>query len=113
MAEFDNLDRTEQIKFWSAVKLPIVALIDSGNKSIHGIIEVSKLAKIETSEQWDTQIKQRLYERILKPLGVDGACSNSARLSRLPGHFRSKKSSMQKILWLSSEGRQIENVSGV
>ena len=92
MAEFDNLGREDQIKFWSAVKLPIVALIDSGNKSIHGIIR-----SIKTGRKWRhpkigiAQIKQRLYERILKPLGVDGACSNPARLSRLPGHFRSEK----------------------
>ena len=107
LAEFDNLSREEQIRFWSAVKLPVICLIDSGNKSIHAILEVKKLAKVETSEQWDKQIKQRLYDQILKPLGVDGACSNPARLSRLPGHFRSEKNSMQKILWLSSEGRPV------
>ena len=111
MAEFDNLDMTEQVKFWSAVRLPVIALIYSGGKSIHAILEVKKLAEVTTPEQWDKQIKQRLYDQILKPMGVDGACSNPARLSRLPGHFRSGKNSMQKILWLSSEGRQIENVS--
>lgn len=108
LVEFDGLSREEQIKFWSAVRLPIVCLIDSGNKSIHGWLDVSKLADVKTPEAWDAEIKIRLYERILKPLGVDGACSNPARLSRLPGHFRTEKNQIQKILWLSPEGRSVE-----
>lgn len=106
LIEFDNLNRENQIKFWAAVKLPIVVLIDSGNKSIHGWINVQRLAKVETPEQWQTEIKGRLYDRILKPLGVDVTCSNPARLSRLPGHWRDKEA-IQRILWLSPEGRPV------
>ncbi|MFO7555303.1 MAG: hypothetical protein R6W88_08880 [Desulfobacterales bacterium] len=105
LVEFDNLNYEEQIKFWSAVKLPVVCLIHSGGKSIHGLLEVNKLAKVDTMGVWESEIKVRLYDRILKPLGVDGACSNAARLSRLPGHDRDGK--MQKILWLSYEGEPL------
>ena len=108
MVEFDNLSREDQIRFWSAVKLPIVALIDSGGKSIHAWLDVQKLAKVETPEQWATQIKSRLYDTILTPLGVDSACSNPARLSRLPGHFREEKNAWQRLLWLSPEGRPVK-----
>jgi hypothetical protein len=107
MAEFDGLCREDQIRFWSAVKLPIVALIDSGGKSIHAWLDVQKLAKVETPEQWQSEIKGRLYDRILTPLGVDSACSNPARLSRLPGYFRSEKQAWQRLLWLSPEGRPV------
>jgi hypothetical protein len=107
MVEFDNLSREDQIRFWSSVNLPIVALIDSGGKSIHAWLQVSKLAQVETSEQWATHIKSRLYDKILIPLGVDSACSNPARLSRLPGHFRTEKNSWQRLLWLSPQGRSI------
>ncbi len=111
MAEFDTLSREDQIRFWSAVKLPIVALIDSGRRSIHAWIDVQKLATVETSDQWETEIKGRLYDRLLTPLGVDGACSNPARLSRLPGHYREEKQAWQRLLWLSPEGRSInENI---
>jgi hypothetical protein len=106
LIEFDNLNREDQIKFWTAVKLPIVVLIDSAGKSIHAWIDVQRLSKIETPEQWQSEIKIRLYERILKPLGVDTTCSNPARLSRLPGHWR-KKDAIQRILWLSFEGGSI------
>lgn len=107
MAEFDGLSREDQIRFWSAVKLPIVCLIDSGGKSIHGWIDAQKLAQVETPEQWVTEIKGRLYDRLLVPLGIDAACSNPARLSRLPGHFREEKQAWQRLLWLSPEGRSI------
>jgi hypothetical protein len=107
MAEFDTLGREDQIRFWSAVKLPLVALIDSGGKSIHGWIDAQKLATVATPEQWATEIKGRLYDRILTPLGVDSACSNPARLSRLPGHFRSETGTFQRLLWLSAKGRSI------
>ena len=107
MAEFDDLSREDQIRFWSAVKLPIVALIDSGGKSIHAWIDVQQWAKVETPEQWQTEIKTKLYDQLLIPYGVDSACSNAARLSRLTGHFRTEKEAWQHLLWLSKEGRPI------
>jgi len=107
VAEFDNLNREDQIKFWSAVKLPIACLIDSGGKSIHALIDVQKLARVETLADWTTHIKGRLYDQILIPMGVDAACSNPARLSRLPGHYRTEKQAWQRLLWLSPEGRSI------
>ncbi len=107
LVEFDTLSHEDQIKFWSAVKLPVCALIHTGGKSIHAWLDVQKLATVESMEQWETEIKGRLYDRILKPLGVDGACSNPARLSRLPGHLRQEKKAMQKLLWLSPEGKTV------
>lgn len=107
LVEFDTLSREDQIRFWSAVKLPIIALTDSGGKSIHAWLDVQKLAIINTSEQWLSGVKGHLYDRILTPLGVDGACSNPARLSRLPGYYRAEKQKYQRLLWLSPEGRSI------
>ena len=107
LVEFDNLSREDQIRFWTAIKLPIVTLIDSGGKSIHAWIDVHKLAHVSTSEEWDEHIKGRLFDRILSPLGVDSACKNPARLSRLPGHFREEKGKFQRLLWLSPTGRPV------
>ncbi len=107
LVEFDNLSREEQIKFWTVIKLPIVSLIDSGGKSIHGWLDAQKLAEVRTKKQWQTEIEGRLYDRILAPLGVDTACANSARLSRLPGHFREEKGKYQRLLWIAPEGRPI------
>ena len=107
LIEFDCIDRESQIRFFSAIKLPIRALIDSGNRSIHGLIDVQKLATVKTVEDWQREIKQKLYEQYLIPLGIDPACSNPSRLSRLPGHFRTEKNAWQRLLWLSPEGRLI------
>jgi hypothetical protein len=43
LVEFDNLSREDQLRFWSAAKLPIRALIDSGGKSIHAWLDVQKI----------------------------------------------------------------------
>lgn len=107
LIEFDDLSREDQIKFWSAVKLPIVALIDSGGRSIHAWLDVQKLVAVNTLDQWHTEIKNRMYDQMLRPLGIDAACSNPARLSRLPGHLRAEKGSWQRLLWLSPEGRPV------
>jgi hypothetical protein len=107
VVEFDTLDRESQIRFWSAARLPIVALIDSGGKSVHAWLDVAGLAAVATADQWDAQIKARLYDRILTPLGCDRACSNPARLSRLPGHYRGDRGAYQRLLWLSAEGKSI------
>lgn len=107
IVEFDNLSREAQIRFWSAVKMPIYALIDSAGKSVHAWLDIQKLVKVETFEQWMTEIKGHLYDQILTPMGVDSQCSNPARLSRLPGHFRSEKGAWQRLLWLSPEGRPV------
>ena len=107
LVEFDNLSREDQLRFWTAAKLPIVALIDSGGKSIHAWLNVEKLAPVTTAEEWESSIKNRLYDRLLTPLGVDTACSNPSRLSRLPGHYREEKGKYQRLLWIAPEGRLI------
>ena len=107
VAEFDNLSREDQLSFWAAVDLPIVALIDSAGKSLHAWLSVPKLAHVQTAEEWDRHIRGRLYAQILVPLGCDSACSNPSRLSRLPGHFRAEKGRMQRLLFLSPSGRRI------
>jgi hypothetical protein len=107
LIEFDTLPREEQIRFWSAAKLPILALIDSGGKSIHCWLDVQKIFKVTTADEWNKHIKCGLYEQVLVPLGVDRVCCNPSRLSRLPGHFREEHGKFQRLLWLSPVGREV------
>lgn len=102
LVEFDNLSREDQIRFWTAARLPFVALVDSGGKSIHAWLRVQG---IQSMEDWQKEIRQELYEQCLIPLGVDSACSNPARLSRLPGHLRDN-GNYQKILWLAKPEKE-------
>jgi len=103
LVEFDNKSIEDQVRFWSAIRLPIKAVIHTGNKSLHAWVDVSS-QNITNVEQWEKTIKIDLYEARLKPLGVDMACSNPSRLSRLPGVFRADKNQWQRLLWLSKEG---------
>jgi len=103
VVEFDGLSREEQLAFWWAVRLPVVALIDSGNKSIHGLIKIDNVCN---SASWEREVEQGLFKQLLTPLGVDGSCRNEARLSRLPGHLRDN-GNWQRLLYLAPEGRRV------
>jgi hypothetical protein len=107
LVEFDGLPREDQIRFWSGAKLPILALIDSGGKSIHAWLDIRKMFNVTNSDEWSQHVKIGLYEKVLVPLGVDRACCNPSRLSRLPGFFRSETGRFQRLLWLSPVGREV------
>jgi hypothetical protein len=107
LVEFDNIPKEDQIGFWSGSGLPVCCLIDSAGKSIHGLLDAAQMAKVETLDQWRSEIKSRLFNDLLTPMGCDGASSNPARLSRFPGHNREGKG-MQRILWLAGrKGRPV------
>lgn len=104
LAEFDGMNREDQLRFWWAVNLPVCALIDSGGKSLHAWIRIDG---VQTAEQWADLVERKLFGRWLIPLGCDAACRNEARLSRMPGHLRAEKGRWQKILYLAPKGRAI------
>lgn len=99
VVEFDGLSREDQIAFWSAIPLPVAALIDSGGKSIHGWIKVEG---VKNSADWTENVEKELFTQRLVPLGVDPACKNESRLSRLPGHYRAENRRWQQLLYLNS-----------
>jgi hypothetical protein len=96
LAEFDELSIDDQIRFWAAVPLPVAALIFSGNKSIHCWIKIDGVSDLGG---WEKTVKNALYQQRLKPLGLDTACSNTSRMSRMPS-FRRDNGNMQKLLYL-------------
>ncbi len=101
VAEMDGMARADQLALWWGFKsAPIVALVDSGGKSIHAILKVDAPDRAA----WETVIEQGLFPSVLCPLGCDPACRNEARLSRLPGHFRVEKDAFQRLLYLNPEG---------
>ena len=91
--------------FWGAAlnELPVVALIDSGNKSLHAWIRVPD---VHTFEEWKIKIEQKFFEQCLKPLGIDTACKNPSRMSRLPGCIRKETGRWQRLLYLNPEAER-------
>lgn len=102
LVEFDATPIETQIKFFAGAKLPLVALIYSGGKSIHAWVEIKN---IHTLEQWNT--KMELLFSCLKPLNADSNTKNAARAGRLPGIIRPGTKNFQRLLWLSPNGREV------
>lgn len=101
--EMDGVGMEEQLAFWAAVRLPVAALIHSGGKSIHGWVRVD----CADAGEWAREIVGRMFPAFWVPLGVDPACSNSSRLSRMPGHLRVDKGQVQRLLYLAPEGKAV------
>lgn len=99
VVEFDDMLREKQIQFWAGVKLPVVALLDSGGKSIHGWIRIDAT----NADEWTRRVENELFE-ILTAMGADAACKNEARLSRMTGHYRIEKGNWQRLLYLDPVG---------
>lgn len=94
--EFDTMPRAQQIQFFAGSNLPLLALIDSGGKSLHGWAWMD----VNDAPEWERRVEGLLFS-MLTPVGVDSSCKNEARLSRMPGHWRAEKNNWQRILYLS------------
>lgn len=98
----EDWPRDAQAQFWAgalAFHWPIAALIDSGSRSIHAWLAVNAT----DANAWTREVEGELFARWLVPLGVDAACRNESRLSRMPGHLRAEKSRWQRILYLNPD----------
>lgn len=102
VVEFDEMSLEQQIQFWAGVPLPIVALVDSGGKSIHGWIRIDAA----DAEEWTRRVEDKLFA-LLTAVGADSACKNEGRLSRMPGHFREETGRWQRVLYLNPAGGPI------
>ena len=85
LVESDEMTKTEQQRLMvNDLKLPLAALVDSGGKSVHGIVKISAKDEFEYKERVDY-----LY-RICRNHGLilDENNKNPSRMSRLPGASR-------------------------
>ena len=87
LVESDTNAIDMQYAIMTELQLPIVALVHSGNKSLHAIVRVDASNEKEYSRHVDY-----LY-KICKQNGldVDQSAKNPSRLSRMPGFWRGKK----------------------
>ncbi len=100
--EFDGAARRDQLAFYFRVMgngLPVAALIDSGNKSVHAWVRVD----CDDREKWESWVEQNIFPRFVQ-YGADRSCRNEARLSRMPGHIRDN-GRLQRLLYLNPAAR--------
>jgi len=87
LVESDTQDLNVQYSLMTELRLPIAALVHSGNKSIHAIVRVDAGNEKEYSRKVDQLFK------ICKKNGldIDTSTKNPSRLSRMPGFVRRDK----------------------
>ena len=103
VAEFDGMPFNVQgaiLRGLCKAGAKIAAVIYSGSKSCHAWLVCDG---VRTAEEWQRQVKDALFP-MLAAAGVDKACSNPSRLSRLPGVFRAEKERWQRLLYLAPGG---------
>ena len=104
--EFDAMPLPDQCRFWAGVirqdNLPLVSLVYSGNKSIHGVIRADA-PDIETWDKYrqailglfatDPDTRYRLDPQALHPLTG----------TRLAGVTRASTGKVQELLWVAPD----------
>ena len=85
LIEADTLPKAEQLRKLKELKIPCVALVDSGGKSIHAIVKINADKDANLFRDRVAELHRYLE---LRGFPVDKACKNPSRLSRLPGAYR-------------------------
>ena len=98
VAEFAGMRLGAQVKFWLGWGLgAVTAITFSGSKSLHAVLRVDAASR----EEWDREVRGRLFGNHLIPLGCDKTCVNPSRLTRLAGARREDKGgTVQKLLFI-------------
>lgn len=100
LIESDVIPLEFQLGLLACLPIPIVALIDSGGKSIHAIVRVGATDAVDYKQKVAI-----LYECLVK-VGADPNTKNPGRLTRLPGAMRRTHNGdlrRQELLFLNPE----------
>lgn len=101
LIEFDAMPLEVQAAFWVGAittgLLPVVSLVYSGGKSIHGLI---KLKPTDWAGQW-RNIEELLASDADPAFRCDIACKNAGRMTRFPEALRPDTNRRQHLLYLA------------
>jgi hypothetical protein len=98
LLENDRCPLAEQAALLAAAPLPIVAVIASGNKSLHAWLHVDAV------DEPDWRATAGVVFDRFTPAGFDRACATPSRLGRLPGFTRPTDTGTgeQKLLYITT-----------
>ena len=105
LVEFDDLKIGEQagrVVWLLDNGFDVAAVVHSGGKSLHAWVRVNAV----DAEAWRRDVRDQLFPRLFIPLGADKACTNPARLSRLPGTVRDNGHE-QRLLYFDPGGNKL------
>lgn len=98
--EHDDVPKETQLLLLSVLRLPIVSIVDTGNKSLHALVRIGA----PSASAYDTLVPE-MYE-FLELLGFDRANKNASRMTRLPGIIRELPNGdevLQRLVYLNPE----------
>ena len=95
VVESDEAPHDLWIAALAVLPLPIVAVYESGKKSIHALVKIGAA----TEEEWKRVVEKRRAALVM--LGADGAAIRAVQLSRLPQCFRAETGKWQRLLYLN------------
>jgi hypothetical protein len=95
MVESDLAPRELWLAMMVQLHTPILAMYESGGRSVHAIIRVNASTKAE----FDAIVSS--YKRQLVPLGMCTGSGKATQATRLPGVYRADKGRWQKLLYLA------------
>ena len=109
--EFDAMPLPDQCRFWAGVirqdNLPLVSLVYSGNKSIHGVIR----ADAPDAETWDNY-RQAILDLFATDADtryrLDPQALHPLTGTRLAGVTRASTGKVQELLWIAPNWRDTE-----
>jgi len=101
--EFDNLALDDQCRFWAGFvrksTLPLVSLVYSGNKSIHGIVRVDA-SDVGTWKSYRERILRLFASDRDKRRQLDPQALHPLTGTRLAGVCRRSTGKLQELLWV-------------
>ncbi len=92
LAEADEMPIEDQKKLLINLRVPIAALVESGEKSIHAIVKIGASNRAEYEQRVAFLFSQLAKQKFI----IDTANKNPSRLSRLPGAKRGEN--IQRLL---------------
>jgi hypothetical protein len=107
LIEFDTIPLNVQLALFAKLPLPIVAILTSGGKSVHGWVRVNG-TDLDT---YRSKVKDLLT--LLKSIGVDQNNKNPSRLSRLVGvhrEFGASEDGLQRLIYLAPEQSESRSI---
>lgn len=91
LVESDKMPIPEQDALYRRLKLPIVTLVNSGNKSLHALVRIDAKDAKEYSKRVEFLYNYIEEKGKADNVKIDRQNSNPSRLSRFPGFYRGEK----------------------
>lgn len=100
-AETKSMTLPAQIAFWSAVDLPIVAIITT-RYGLQAWIDVRRFGNAQNYDEWYAMVSAELA-----PYNFVTTYTDPLYPAKLPGYYNAARREWQRLIWLSESGKRV------